>query len=340
MKISNETKIGALTAIAITFLILGFNFLKGKSLFKTGTFMYAKYSDTKKLMPSNPVFINGFQVGNVADIEAGNENVTSIIVEIKLNDDFAIPADSYAVIESNPLGASAVVITTGSSSTYLHSNDTIMSKESGGMLGDITSKIMPVADQLKATLASLDTVLKNFNTVLDPNTKNNMQSVITKLNKASASIAVSALSMQAMLNEQSGSVTKSMNNINSFTKNLADNNEKLTSMMSNIEKTTENLAKADIDGAINNLKASIENLNSIMSKINSTDGTVGALINDKEMYNNLNSTLLSLNTLMDDLRVHPKRYVNVSVFGKKDKGDYLTAPIKDTSAATAIPANQ
>ena len=89
--------------------------------------------------------------------------------------------------------------------------------------------------------------------------------------------------------------------------------------MSNIDKTTENLSHADIDGAVNNLKQSVEKLNAVMAKINSADGTLGAIINEKEMYNNINNTMLSLNTLMDDLRVHPKRYVNISVFGKKIK---------------------
>ena len=104
-------------------------------------------------------------------------------------------------------------------------------------------------------------------------------------------------------------------------------------MLSNIDKTTENLSKADIDGAINNLKGAVEKLDGVMAKINSNDGTLGALINSKDMYNNLNNTVRSLNILMDDLRTHPKRYVNISVFGKKDKGDYLTEPLKDSTSS-------
>jgi len=104
-------------------------------------------------------------------------------------------------------------------------------------------------------------------------------------------------------------------------------------MLSNIDKTTENLSKADIDGAINNLKGAVEKLDSVMVKLNSNDGTLGALINSKDMYNNLNNTVRSLNILMDDLRTHPKRYVNISVFGKKDKGDYLTEPLKDSTSS-------
>ncbi len=339
VKISNETKIGALTAISITFLILGFNFLKGKSLFKTGNYLYARYTDTKKLMPSNPVFVNGFQVGRVSEIEAGSNDVSSVLVSIKLDQAYEIPDDSYAEIEANPLGTSSVVIYRGKSGNFLKSDDTLATKDSEGMLGAVTSKLMPVADQLKTTLASLDSVLKNVNTVLDPNTKGNLQSTISNLNKVSASVMISATSLQAMLNQQTGALASSLNNMSSFTKNLSDNNEKITSMMSNIDKTTENLSHADIDGAVNNLKQSVEKLNAVMAKINSADGTLGAIINEKEMYNNINNTMLSLNTLMDDLRVHPKRYVNISVFGKKDKGDYLTAPLKD-SLNTASPAKK
>ncbi len=332
MKITNETKIGALTAVAITFLILGFNFLKGKSLFKTGTFIYAKYSDTKKLLPSNPVFINGFQIGNVYELEATDVNVSSVIVAIKLNNDYNIPDNSIAEIESSPLGASSVVIRPGNSSKFLVSGDTMLTQNNAGLLSELSGKIAPVADQLRATLNSLDTVLRNFNTILDPNTKGNLQSVIGNLNKVTASLVESAASLPGMLNEQSGTLTKSLDNVNSFTKNLADNNEKVTSMMSNIEKTTDRLSKADIDGAINQLKDVVEKLNGVITKVNSADGTLGALINEKELYNKLNSTILSANILIDDLRAHPKRYVNISVFGKKDKDGYLTEPLQDSTA--------
>jgi len=308
VKISNETKIGALTAIAITLLILGFNFLKGKSLFKTGTYLYAKYANAKELKASNAVYINGFQVGSVADIEAADDNLTAVVVEIKLNGEYHIPDNSVAEINASLLGTSAIVITTGSSNNFLKGDDTIMTRDSPGMLGEIAGKFSPVADQLQLTLKSLDSLLQNFNTVLDPNTKGNLQGVMTNLNKATASIAVSAISLEAMLNKQSGSLSNSLDNMNSFTKNLSNNNDKINSMMTNIEKTTENLSKADIDGAINNLKGSVEKLNGIMEKINSTDGSLGSLINSKELYNNLNNTTRSLNTLMDDLLVHPKRY--------------------------------
>lgn len=330
MKISNETKVGALTAIAITLLILGFNFLKGKTLFKTGNFIYAKYNDTKGIMVSNGVFINGFQVGSVYDIENADANLSAIVVAIKLKDNYNIPVNSVASIKENPLGNASISISLGDAASYVKSGDTILTSSSAGLLGDVMNKLGPVGDQIKATVSSLDSVLKNINTIFDPATKNNLQGVIANINKTTASLVVSSASIQAMLNEQTGAITASMNNVNSFTKNLADNNEKVTRMLSNVEKTTENLSKADIDGTVAQLKTSIETLNSILAKASSTDGSLGKLLNDKTLYDNLSNTVRSANILMDDLRVHPKRYVNISVFGKKDKTGPLMAPLDST----------
>ena len=152
MKINNETKVGALTAIAITLLILGFNFLKGKSLFKSGTFIYAKYKDTKGLMVSNPVFINGLQVGAVYELEEANKNLDTIIVAIKLSKELNIPVNSVAGISSNPLGGSSVIISMGDKKQYLRSGDTVYTVDNPGVLGDITNKLTPVVDQIKVTV--------------------------------------------------------------------------------------------------------------------------------------------------------------------------------------------
>lgn len=330
MKISNETKVGALTAIAITLLILGFNFLKGKTLFKTGNFIYAKYTDTKGIMVSNGVFINGFQVGSVYDIENADANLSAIVVAIKLKDNYNIPSNSVASIKENPLGNASITISLGDAASYVKSGDTILTSSSAGLLGDVMKKLGPVGDQIKATVGSLDSVLKNINTIFDPATKNNLQDVIANINKTTASLVVSSASIQAMLNQQTGAITASMNNVSSFTKNLADNNEKVTRMIGNVEKTTENLSKADIDGTVSQLKSAIETLNGLLAKASSTDGSLGKLLNDKTLYDNLSNTVRSANILMDDLRVHPKRYVNISVFGKKDKTGPLMAPLDST----------
>lgn len=341
MKVANETKIGALTIVAVALLILGFNFLKGKSILKSGNFLYARFDNTKGLTPSNPVLIKGLQVGSVHDIEAADKSLHEIIITIKLNDNYNIPDNSVASIKGNPLGAPAIEITLGNSTNFLASGSTIKSQNNPGMFDDLTAKVGPVADQLTATLNSLDSVLRNVNTVLDPNTKGNLQSVIANLGKATGSFVSSSASLDKLLNTQSGALAHTLNNVDSFTRNLAANNGRLTGVMSNLEETTGHLAKADIDGVVNKLRSSVEQLNEAMTRLNSTDGSLGALINDKTLYTNMNNTVRSLNILMDDLRVHPKRYVSFSVFGKKDKGTPLMAPLPvDTTATPAVKPTQ
>jgi phospholipid/cholesterol/gamma-HCH transport system substrate-binding protein len=331
MKISNETKVGALTAIAITLLVLGFNFLKGGSVFKTGNFLYARYPDAKGIMVSNPVYVNGFQVGSVYGIKNSDQDLKSINVAIKLKDTYNIPDNSVAEIIKDPLGTPSIQIRLGSTTKYLQSGDTLQTASSIGVLDALTGRLMPVADQLQTTVKTLDEVLKNINTVLDPNTKHNLQSVIAHLNQTTASLAVSSLSIQRMLNQQSGSLAQSLNNVNSFTKNLADNNGRITTMMGNLQQTTENLKQADIKGTVASLKTSVENLNGLLNQLNSKDGSLGLLLNDKTLYNNLNNTVRSANILMDDLKTHPKRYISISVFGKKDRTTPLTAPLTTDS---------
>jgi len=330
MKVSNETKVGALTAIAITLFILGFNFLRGKTLFKTGHFIYAKYANTKGIMVSNPVYINGFQVGAVFEIENVDKNLSTILLTIKLKDYYNIPVNSSAVIKENALGTPSIEIKLGNSPKGMLTGDTIPTASDPGMIGELMNKLGPVSDQLKNTIQTLDVVLKNINTVFDPTTKNNLQEVIGNMNKTTASLIGSAASIEKMLHQQSGAIAQSMNNVNSFTKNLSDNNEKVSRTLGNVEKTTDQLAKADINGSVAQMKLALEKLNTVMGKLESQDGSLGKLINDKALYTNLNNTVHSANILLDDLRLHPKRYVQVSVFGKKDKSGPLMAPLTDS----------
>src|SRR3954453_4953229 len=327
MKISNETKIGALTVIAVALLILGFNFLKGKSLFKSGNFLYAKYPDTKALAPSNAVYMNGYQIGSVYEIEPANKTVSQLVVTIKLKEAYDVPNNSVVRISSNPLGSPSIEITPGGSTTYFHNEDTIRTAEGGGLLGTLTNKMGPVPDQLTSTFHSLDSVLKNFNSILDPKVKGNLQSTIANMSNATAGLVTASASINRLLNAETGAFAGTLSNLQSFSKNLSENNGTLTHTLQNVDSVTNNLAKLDIQSVMNQLGVVTARLDSAMAQLNSPKGSAGALLYDRQLYNNLNNTAISLHTLMDDLRVHPKRYVNVSLFGKKDKGNYLTAPL-------------
>lgn len=178
--------------------------------------------------------------------------------------------------------------------------------------------------------------MKNINSILDPAAKNNMQDVLANFNRISANLVVTSASLQTLINQQTRTLSSSMNNLNSFAKNLADNNDKITATMTNLETSTRNLSKADIDGTVNQLRSTVEKLNTAVEKIDSKDGSIGRLLNDTQLYDNLANTTRSLNTLMDDIRVNPKRYVSISIFGGKAKKEYLTSPLPPATDTTAV----
>lgn len=332
MTISNETKVGSLTAIAIVLLILGFNFLKGKSFSGKNSQYQAVFADVQGLAKGNPVVISGKETGNILDIDGGKE-MKQLKVTINMKDDVNIPDDSYAVITKSLLGAVQLEIKLGNSPTYKKDGDNIKTIAAGDMLGDAVKKLDPVLMQLSKTLQSLDSVFLTVNGVIDQN----IRGVLQNLDKTTASLAVSSASLQSMLNAQTGSVAKTADNLSSFTGNLKNNNEKLTQTLTNMETATGKFAKLDLETTMANLNTSITELKSIMAKANSDKGTLGLLMNDPKLYNNLNATSNKLNLLLDDLRLHPKRYVNVSVFGKKDKSQPLMVPLPDTVNAPYLP---
>lgn len=328
MKISNETKVGVLAAIAITLLILGFNFLKGKNLFEKKNTVYAVFQRVEGLSNSDAVKMNGLQVGIVSDIEEKDEDLTGIVVSIHITKNVNIPNNSYAVINASPLGSTVVNIIKGTSTSFISEGDTLQTNPSSGLMDEIKGSINPTITQVNGTLKSLDSLVEQIGSTLDPKTRTNLQAVIGNLNTASASLAT-------MLNAQNGALASTLNNMSSVTGNLKKNNDSINRIISNVETMTRHMAELDLAKTLAKLESAVDNLNSTLKKVNSSEGSLGLLMNDPKLYNNLNSTTNSLNVLLQDVRLHPKRYINVSVFGKKDKTGPLMQPLSDT--ATKVP---
>lgn len=324
MKISNETKIGALAAVSIAVLIIGFNYLKGKKVFEKNTKIYSVFGKVDGLAVSNPVSINGLQIGKVASLQEKDRNLSGIIVAIDLTKEINIPDNSLVFVNKELLGTPSLVIRMGNSKTYLQNGDTIQTTYKPDVFENVQSSINPAINNLNSAIQSLEVLIANVNSMFDPNTKNNFQTVI-------ANLAASSASVRNMLNTQSGALAQTMGNLNTFTGNLNKNNESLNRTVTNLETTTTKLAKADIEKVIQTLQATANNLNEVTTKINSNDGSLGLLLNDRKLYSNLENSTRSLNILLDDLRVNPKRYVNISLIGRKNKGGYLEAPLTDTT---------
>lgn len=330
MKISNETKIGVLTAIAITLLILGFNYLKGKSLFERNFFVYTVFKSVEGLSVSNPVMINGLQVGKVYAMEEKDNNLSGIIVTLNLTKDINIPKNSFASISGSLLGTTTLDIKLGSGTDFLQRGDTIATNASLGLLDEVTGRIDPALYKANKALETADSVLKLIGDIFDPQTRHHFQTIF-------ANLAVTTANLNGLLNNQTGTLAQTLANASSFTNNLKKNNDTITAMFSNLKTTTNKLANLELEQTLTKLQAAVGQLNTTLEKINSNNGTLGMLMNDKKLYNNLNSASNSLNILLQDFRIHPRRYTGGLVFGKKDKSAPLMTALPDSS--TTVPGS-
>jgi phospholipid/cholesterol/gamma-HCH transport system substrate-binding protein len=321
MKISNETKVGVLTIVAITLLILGFNFLKGNNVLHKSKKIYAVFSEVGSLEKSNDVKIRGNSIGKVYDKEFTDNNASGILITINLTSAVNIPKNSIASIVSPIGGTPYVNVQLGDSNVYLKNGDTLETKRAGGFLGDLTSQVNPTLEKARTAIDTMTTVLTSVNKLFDPTTKGNIQGIINNL-------LVTSASLKRLLDTETGLFAQSVTNLNAITSNLKSNNDTINSILHNVNATTQNLAALNLARTLDSLQSTVNQLNDAVYKINHNNGSLGLLMNDKQLYTNLSNTALALEILIDDIKVHPKRYVNVSVFGKKDKGDYLTSPAK------------
>ncbi len=324
MKINNETKVGLLSLIALVLLILGFNFLKGKDLFNRSNKIYMVFYDLGGLTKSNEVKINGYVIGKVYDLNAKDKNVNGVVATINLTEDVNIPDNSTAVISSPLVSSSFIAIEKGNSTVYLQPGDTLKTRIDAGILDDVRSELTPTLASVRNVLDSLKILLSNVNKVFNDEARANLQQSIANLNHTTHSLS-------RLMDTENGALAQSLDNVNAITANLRKNNDSITATISNAKRVTGKLADLELQPVIDSLTLTISNLKSAIARINSKDGTLGSLIHDKAVYNKLYDALLSMEILIDDLRTHPKRYVNLSIFGRKDKGGALTSPVKKDS---------
>ena len=165
---------------------------------------------------------------------------------------------------------------------------------------------------------------------VNQNAKADISAMLNNLNKVTAAMVASTASLSVLLNTQTGSLAKTLNNASSVSGNLASNNDKINSVVSNLDKTSAKFANINIQNTLDTLDKAINNFKNLIAGFTNTNGTIGKLLNDPTLYKNLASSGNKLNLLLDDVRLNPKRYINISLFGKKNKGDVLMVPLPDT----------
>ena len=305
MKLTKEIKTAILVISSILLFIWGYSFLKGRNLFDSSKKLYVVYDSVEGLEPSSIVKLKGVNVGRVNSYHfLENKKVE---VEIAITSDYPISKTSVAELSgSSPLGGKEIIIIPNDDDPNLAvSGDFLQSRSKLGLTDALAEQMVPLKDKIDNLLNNANILFANFNEILDQETKDNLKSSINELNRSMI---------------QFSGISRNLNTL------LAENKTKLNQSFDNLDKTTANfavmsdsLAKANLGQTVKNLEKTLASVDKIMKGIESGKGTMGKLMNDEAMYTNFTKASKELELLLQDLRLHPTRYVNVSLFGKKEK---------------------
>ena len=296
---TKEVKIALTAIVGIVVLFYGLQFLKGLNVFSTDITYYVAFDDVSGLSPSSPVYANGYRVGVVKSLNYDYNPQGKIVAELDLNKNMRVPRGSHAELASDLLGNIKInLVLSEDPINRIGHGDTIPGEMEMGMMTKV-SKMLPAIEHM---MPKLDSIITSLNTLLaDPalrNTLHNVEGMTGNLNATSAE-----------LKSLSASLTREVPGMMNKANGVLDNTQQLTG----------NLAAIDVEGMAAKVNQTLANVEQMTQKLNSNEGTLGLLMRDATLYNNLSSTAASADSLLIDFKAHPKRYVHFSVFGKKDK---------------------
>jgi len=315
VKIANETKVGILAAFSIALLIIGYNFLKGNAIFSNDTILYAKYSRVDGLGVSKPVLINGFQIGRVDKLQLQSDG--SIVATLNIDGQYDIPANSIARLESTDLlGSKAIIMVLGNANVFAKDGDTL----NANVEKNIMEAVQPVQKKAELIIDKMDSILTSVNTILNPDFQNNVNKSFNSIAATLGSLESTSKKIDGLVGTEGSRISAILANAESISSNLKNNNVKINSILNNLATVSDQVAAANFKQTIDNANKAVSELESVVGKVNNGKGSLGLLINDRQMYDNLNSASKNLDNLVIDLKENPKRYVHFSIFGggKKD----------------------
>jgi len=306
LKFSREIKTSLLVIFGIGFFYFGFNFLKGSSIFSKQKIVYAVYDEVEGLSIGADVNINGLSIGKITKIDFV-PNSTKILVTMRIRADLNFSKSSSAILyEAGLIGGKAILIQTKfEQGKVIKSGDTLPSSTQPGFTELVNQQIAPLQQKLTSTLTSVDELFDGVSNVLNNQTQENLKTTLTELTRTVENINSISKKLDVLLSDNTTAIDTTLKN--------------LASTSSNLNQISDSLAMVNIKSMLDKYNQVAQNLNQILEQVNRGEGTAGKLINDPKLYQNLDETLNALQTLINDLKENPKRYVHFSLFGKKNK---------------------
>lgn len=307
MKFSREFKTGILVIAASVILILGYNFLKGTSLFKEERIFFVKYDNVEGLMPEASVTVNGLQVGKVKQIFISEESRDVTVSFMVDSPNFHFSKTSEIQLYNPGLigGKALAVFPDYDNLQMAKAGDTLIGIMEKGMMEIVADKVIPLGDDLGNTIARLDTLLMGLNEVMDEKGKEHLRSSFENIDDTMASLSKATTSINTLLEANNKKISTSIDNFEKTSNNLV--------------RISDSLATLDTQKLVYEIEQTIAGLNNVVNKLENGEGSIGKLLEDDNLYQNLEGASKELEELMRDIKLNPKRYVHFSIFGKRNK---------------------
>ena len=318
MRTTKEIKTAILVLSGILLFIFIFNYLKGENLLSNARKITAVYDNVEGLASSAAVTINGHAIGKVQDIRFTEDGSGKLEVMMLVDSDFEFSKNSTAQLyESGLIGGKAIaIIPAFDGAENVVSGDVLGSSVKPGLTELVNQRLTPLQEKIETVMVSADLLLTNVNSVFDAETKTNLKSSIAQLKQTITSFETTSNALNGLLEENKSSITSTLNNFSGISEDLSE--------------VSTSLADANLKETINGLQSTITNFDALLSDIEQGEGSVGKLMKDEGLYNNLEGALGQLEALLEDMKLNPKRYVHFSLFGKKNK-PYNTTEIQTES---------
>ena len=314
MKIRREAKL-ALTALAAVFILIwGINFLKGSSLFESKSTFYGVYDSVEGLKVSSGVIYRGYQVGQVISIQFTGERFDRVLVKFSVDKGLELPSNTLAMIQSADLmGSKVVALVPGDSHVFAVSGDTLRSQVERGLMEQVSQQMLPLKQKAERLLGSLDSVMLIVQGLFNEETKKNLSNSFGSIDRTLRNLEGASGNLDTLIQGESARISSILQDVNSITGNLRNNNEEISTILGNVSAISDSLRQASLHQTLMSLDYILATTDSIMNKINRGEGTIGALLNDNDLYYNLNQVSENLNRLLVEFRYNPKRFINLSL---------------------------
>lgn len=307
--------IGLSFIVALVLFIWGYNFLKGNDIFGKETVYYAQYNQINGLVNANPVLINGLRVGKVKDIYFNPDMSGKIIVAFMLTNDFPIPRNSVArIFSSDLMGSKAIDLQLGNDKIFAQNGDTLNSGVEAGLMAEVNAQVQPIKKKAEDLLASIDTLVVSFQSIFNESARENLKESFNDIRMTFANLENATGNIDNMVVQESTRISSILIKFDSLAYTLTQNKENIGHVIQNFEMISDSLAKSEIPATFDNVNRTLDEMQFLLVSIKQGGGTLGQLMVNDSLYNHLNSSAASLDSLLKDVRENPKRYVKFSLF--------------------------